>query len=101
MRLYLGHARSFGVPKLRALALAGWIAASSLPAAAAELARPNGIEEGFTLWSSSAEYRAFWKAYPPRNPRLMADMILGKAAPIPAFDPRRFSPRCFSKDKTP
>lgn len=75
MRLYLGHARSFGVPKLRALALAGWIAASSLPAAAAELARPNGIEEGFTLWSSSAEYRAFWKADPPRNPWLMADAV--------------------------
>jgi glycine oxidase len=52
------------------------------------------------LFIASGQYRN-GILFAPAIARLMADMILGKAAPIPAFDPRRFSPRCFSKDKTP
>jgi glycine oxidase len=36
--------------------------------------------------------------FAPAIARLMADMLLGKAEPIPAFDPRRFPPGF--KDRT-
>ncbi len=51
------------------------LALTASPALAAELAYPNGVEEGFSLWSSSAEYHAFWNADPPRNPWLLADAV--------------------------
>ncbi len=56
------------------LALAAAMAIGT-PAQAAELAWPNDVEEGFLLWSSSAEYSALWNAVPPRNPWLMADAV--------------------------
>lgn len=60
---------------LRFASTAIWALLFALPAGAAELAYPNGIEEGFSLWSSSAEYKALWNADPPRNPWLMADTV--------------------------
>ncbi|HEU4548496.1 MAG TPA: glycine oxidase ThiO [Rhizomicrobium sp.] len=46
------------------------------------------------LFIASGQYRN-GILFTPAIARLMADMVLGKAEPIPAFDPRRF------KDKTP
>jgi glycine oxidase len=46
------------------------------------------------LFIASGQYRN-GILFTPAIARLMADMLLGKAEPIPAFDPRRF------KDKTP
>jgi glycine/D-amino acid oxidase-like deaminating enzyme len=47
------------------------------------------------LFIASGQYRN-GILFTPAIARLMADMILGRAEPIPAFDPRRFL-----KDKTP
>ncbi len=66
-------------PRLHAaLAALICLAAPCMPvssASAAELAYPNGIEEGFSLWSSEAEYEAIWHGDPPRDPWLMADTV--------------------------